>query len=123
MRFLFDVALSRNVAQAIRAAGHDAVDAREYQLHHAADTEILHRADQEQRVLVSADNDFGALLALSQATKPSVILFRGGVEQRTWQQIELLLANLASLQVDLEQGSIVIIEPTRVRVRPLPIQR
>ncbi|MBI4310957.1 MAG: DUF5615 family PIN-like protein [Chloroflexi bacterium] len=122
MRFLIDVALSLSVAKELTAAGHDAVDARDYRMHRAADPVILHRAAQEQRVLVSADTDFGTLLALSAATRPSVILFRGGLEYLPALQIELLLVNLVPLQMDLEQGCIVIIEPGRIRVRPLPIQ-
>jgi hypothetical protein len=34
-----------------------------------------------------------------------------------------LLANLPAITSDLESGAVVIIEPSRIRVRTLPIQR
>lgn len=121
MKFLVDNALSPAVREALQKAGHDAVHARDRGLHAADDPELFVLAADEDRVLISADTDFGTLLAKRQATKPSVILFRHGIDHRPSVQAEILLANLPSLTDALEDGSLVTIEPTRVRVRRLPI--
>lgn len=121
MKWLIDNALSPAVSEGLRAAGHDAVHVRDRGLATADDTQIFDLGAQEDRVIVSADTDFGTLLAQRAHSKPSVILFRGATTRRPTEQIALLLANLPSIQADLAKGAIVVIEPARLRIRSLPI--
>jgi len=121
MRFLIDNALSPVLAEGLRRAGHDATHVRDHGLADADDSVIFDFAEREQRVVVSADTDFGTILALRDASLPSVILFRGATPKRPERQMELLLANLAQVMTMLERGVIVVIEPQRMRVRMLPI--
>ena len=71
---------------------------------------------------VSADTDFAALLATRTVKKPSVIQFRGRGSRKPDALAHTISSNLAQLTDALESGSIVTFEPSRVRVRALPIR-
>src|SRR5438105_1467422 len=68
----------------------------------------LARAAGEQRILISADMDFGFLLASRRAVLPSVVLLRRLAFHRTDFVVSLLLMNLLQLAEALDQGSLVV---------------
>jgi predicted nuclease of predicted toxin-antitoxin system len=84
VKFLVDMPLSPGLAAWLRERGHDAVHALEMALQHAPDLEIMMRAKQEERTILTADLDYPRLLALAQTTDPSLILFRDG----NWSEAE-----------------------------------
>jgi predicted nuclease of predicted toxin-antitoxin system len=120
LRFLIDNAISPTVAEELAGAGHDAVHVRDG-VQAAGDEEIFDRADTEHRIIISADTDFATLLAARKASSPSLVRFRHGSQHRPSDQIALLNANLPRLEQDLDAGSVVVIEPGRIRVRSLPL--
>jgi len=122
VRFLVDNALSPQIATILQTQGHDALHVRDLGLATAEDEYIFDHALQEDRIIISADTDFGTLLSLWSSAKPSVILFRRGTQHHPSLQAQLLIANLSALEDSLIQGAIVILEEQRIRVRSLPIK-
>lgn len=77
MRLFLDETVQHRLASLLQADGHDATHVRLVGMQGASDKEVMAYAAAETRVLVTTDTDFGALLALSGATRPSVVLLRG----------------------------------------------
>ncbi len=120
MKFLIDNAVSPRVAEGLRAAGHDAVHVRDLGLSAAADSTVFSRAAQDERVLISADTDFGVLLAVRRENRPSVLLLRGALSRRPEEQLRLVLANLEALAEPLKEGALEVLTEKKLRVRKLP---
>lgn len=121
MKFLVDQNRSPRLANALRSAGHDAVHTLDLGLGRAEDEDLLLLAAEQDRVIVSGDTDFGALLALLNRRSPSVILFRSRKLLTAAEQADLILGYLDELSEDLEAGCVAVISDTRIRVRRLPL--
>lgn len=121
MRLLIDANLSPRVAARLCEAGHDAVHVADIGMLAAADQAILAHAASSGLVIISADTDFGELLAVSGATRPSVVLLRSADHLTPDQQATLLIANLPAVAAELDSGAAVSIARGRLRVRPLPV--
>ena len=120
MRFLVDNAVSPALARGLAAQGFDAIHVRDLGMAAAPDDEIFDLAAQQDRIIISADTDFGTLLAFRISAKPSFILFRQ-TDKRPTTQLRTLVANLSQLENDLLNGCIVVFDDRRIRIRALPI--
>ncbi len=78
-------------------------------------------AREQRRVLVSADTDFGEILARSNDRQPSVVLYRGSEVIDAKVLGAILLTNLPQIEESLVEGSIVVLLDDRIRVRRLPL--
>ena len=121
MRFLIDNALSPRLARLLAQAGHDATHVADYGMQSAKDEMVLARALLEDRIVVSADTDFGTLLASMEASRPSFILFREPGLTAAEDFAAVLLRSLPALHPELESGCVAVFRAGRLRVRNLPI--
>ena len=104
----------------LRDAGIDTIHVGEIEMSAAEDSHIIQRAKDEGRVVATLDADFHTLLALDVAITPSVIRIR--IERlRARSLTDLLLRVITECEEDLEQGSAITVEPSRIRIRRLPL--
>ena len=120
MRFLLDECISARLAPLVAEAGHDVVHVFDRGLAGHVDEEVLAAARDEERVLVSADTDFGALLARQGQALPSLVLFRQG-NRGPEHQAATLLDNLDYVAEDLAAGAVVVFTDDTIRIRNLPM--
>lgn len=121
LRFLADMNISPLTVEALRRAGWDIVRVSNLPPANATDREILELARREDRVVVTQDMDFSALLAVEGFHRPSLVTLRL-LETGPETVIRRLLQVLPQVEAALRQGSAVTVEDTVVRVRQLPIR-
>lgn len=120
MKLLLDQGLPLSAATLLRDAAIDTIHVGEIGMSEAEDVDIIQRARDEGRVVATLDADFHTLLALNVVTTPSVISIR--IERLRSQALtDLLLMVVAECKEDLEQGSAITVEPSRIRIRRLPL--
>ena len=120
MKLLLDQGCPRSAAGLLRDVGVDALQVGEVGMAAAADSAILLRALEEERVVVTLDADFHALLALNEAIVPSVVRIR--IQRlRARAMTELILNVLRECSAELMEGVAVTVEPNKIRIRRLPL--
>ncbi len=120
MELLADVNLSARVVARLRAAGIHIVRVPEIMDARSTDVEILAEAVRRGATVISHDQDFTTILAVSGATKPSLINVR--VSHADSERLaDQLKAVLASVSDALHAGAIVTIDDAQPRVHRLPV--
>ena len=120
LKFLIDMNLSPQWAPVLRKHGWDAVHWSTIGDPGASDKVIMDWARNHQYVVFTHDLDFGAMLAHSHDSGPSVLQVR--TEDTLPDHLEeLAIAAINQHEADLSSGALVVIDERRSRVRVLPI--
>lgn len=120
MRFLADMGISPATVTFLRSLGHDAIHLADERLFRLPDTEVLQKATTEQRTILTADLDFGAIVALSGRRLPSVVTFRLA-DMRPANVNRHVAALVEAHARDIEAGALVTVTEHRARLRQLPV--
>ena len=114
MIFVLDESVSRQIAEALREAGHEAICVWE-EAPSVPDDEVLATANSRNALLVTADKDFGELIFRQRRAPAGVILLRlAKLSQRG-------RAAIVTAAIEEHGGSLgrafTVITPGRVRIR------
>jgi predicted nuclease of predicted toxin-antitoxin system len=93
MKFLLDQCTDARLLPYLKQLGHDATQIRRTYPQSIPDPEILSIAQQEERILVTDDRDFGELIFRLQLPHAGVIFLRLG----TYAPLDLKIARLSYL--------------------------
>jgi len=114
MRFFTDENVATSVVAALRRHGHDVKDIKEEKLQGTSDKEIIRRAYNEERIIITHDRDFGNVLSFS-IRHHGVILLRFK-NQRPEIVAKVLLDFLGSDIKHKLQNNVTIISEERITV-------
>jgi len=121
MKFLLDMPISPKTEEFLKKQGYDAIRVDKLKMHKSTDKEIFNYAIERNMVIITADLDFGKILAYFKSSKPSVIIFR--LRYPSPESInKLLWTVLPRVRGELEAGSLILIEDDRIRIKKLPIE-
>ena len=114
LRLYLDQCLRLEVADALRQEGHDVVRASEVGQARADDSEILHRAESEKRILITLDEHFGNWVVLPLKEHFGVIRLK--ISPTTWvNAINLLVPFLRDHSQVQFKNHLVILSSKRAR--------
>lgn len=122
MKILIDMNLSPDWTAVLTAENIEAVHWSSVGKRDAPDEEIMQYARENGCAVFTHDLDFGAILALTQATSPSVLQIRAqDVLPKAIGQI--VIAILRKYKNELEQGALIVFDKAKERVRILPLEK
>ena len=120
MKFLIDMNLSPRWCAVLQAEGWDSVHWSDVGANSAPDHELMQWALNDQRIVLTHDLDFGAMLAATQTIAPSVVQVRTQ-DVRPRSLSTLLIPLLRQYENELEAGALLVVDEAKSRVQVLPL--
>lgn len=120
MKLKLDENLSRHLKQRVSAFGHDVTSSADEGLLSKPDVTVAAAANNEQRMLLTLDLEFGDLRKYPPGTHPGIVLFR----PRSFGPLavnQFIEGFVRDAELELLAGCVVVVEPSRVRVRRPPL--
>jgi predicted nuclease of predicted toxin-antitoxin system len=122
MKVLVDMNLSPDWTHFLGASGYETVHWSDVGPTHATDHELMRWAIANDHIVLTADLDFGAILAMTQGTKPSVVQVRSEILSPRAIGGAVVRA-LGQAHRELADGALISLDAAHSRLRILPLRR
>lgn len=122
MKIVLDMNLSPAWIPFLKAGGHEVKHWSEIGVITATDIEIMEWARNNDYIVFTHDLDFSALLFATEAKAPSVLQLRTE-DIRPKTVGKLVLVALQQAEENINQGALVTIDPSKNRIRLLPLKQ
>ena len=121
MKILADIHISPITVHFLQDLGYDAIRVNEILPWNSSDEKIVETAKKERRVIITQDLDFSEIISLTGKKAPSLISLRLSSSRIEYVN-KRLEEVLPKIEYDIEKGSIIVVEDSRIRVKSLPVQ-
>lgn len=116
-RFLIDEDCPRSLAPALRQEGHEVEDIRDIGLRGASDDDVIERARPESRCLITCDTGLGNIIRYPPSKYAGILVIRLPDTIPAKSRVARTVDAIRQLSGQSLNGSLVILEPGRIRVR------
>jgi predicted nuclease of predicted toxin-antitoxin system len=121
MRFLLDMNLSPDWIDEFVNRGYEAVHWSTIGAANATDASIMAFARENRYIVFTHDLDFGAMIAATEASFPSVIQVR--IQDVSPQSLSVRFFKIVEqYSHQLEEGALIVVDSRKSRVRILPLR-
>ena len=117
MRFIIDEDLPRSTGTILKENGFDVLDIRDHGLRGVEDEEIYKFAQKEKAVILTGDRRFGNILRFPLGSHYGIVIAHFPNEMLPIQINHHILEMLMNLSEEDFKGSVIIIEPYKIRIR------
>ena len=117
---LLDQGLPRSAASVLRDEGWDVLHTGDIGLSRSTDRQILEYAQRNERVIITLDSDFHTILALTNASAPSVIRIR--LEGLRGHGLAHLIKKIwPKIEPQVKKGAMVTVTASGIRIKNIPL--
>ncbi|MFB6100577.1 MAG: DUF5615 family PIN-like protein [Candidatus Nanohalobium sp.] len=116
MKFIVDESTGKSIADFLEEGGYDTVFVGA-EMKSASDSEIMERALEEKRIIVTNDKDFGELTIREGRDAEGILLLR--LQLETPENKKKVLENILENHGDKIEGNLVIAREDQIKTRKL----
>lgn len=121
MKFLLDQDVYAATLRFLQKLGHDALPVAQIGLAQAADSDLLQKARELNRIFITRDRDFGGLVFVGRLGAGVIYLrMLPSTQQAVHQELEQVLASASE---EALREAFVVVEPGRHRFRKIPTKK
>jgi len=113
MRFLLDVNAGGSISEWLKERGHDVVEVRDYDSK-MEDEKVLAWAFEEERIIITTDKDFEAIIWKERRSHKGVIRLENLPRK---ERLELMTDIFDKYSHELQEGRIIVATRNKIRIR------
>ena len=120
MKLLLDQGLPRSIVLELHKLNIDSVHVGDIGMAASTDADIINKAQDDGRIVITLDSDFHTILAANESLEPSVIRIR--IEGLKAKGLSKIIYNvLLSASEEIKEGAAISVNDKGIRIHKLPL--